>query len=90
VKWNETLIETRISTQSETPTDAAILSHKLLLRSGISRLLPLLALPAVVQAQFSYKTNNGTITVTGYTGSGGAVRPGQMIPFQKTHNKIAL
>jgi hypothetical protein len=38
-------------------------------------LLPLLllALPAVVQAQFTYTTNNGTITITGYTGPGGAV-----------------
>jgi hypothetical protein len=33
----------------------------------------LLLLPAVVQAQFTYITNNGTITITGYTGSGGAV-----------------
>ena len=33
----------------------------------------LLALPAVVQAQFNFTTNNGTITITGYTGSGGAV-----------------
>jgi BspA type Leucine rich repeat region (6 copies) len=33
----------------------------------------LLALPAAVQAQFYYTTNNGTITITGYTGSGGAV-----------------
>jgi hypothetical protein len=43
-----------------------------------TRLLPLLlalllALPAVVQAQFSYETNNGKITITGYTGPGGAV-----------------
>ena len=29
--------------------------------------------PAVVQAQFNYTTNNGTITITGYTGPGGAV-----------------
>jgi len=36
-------------------------------------LAALLALPAVVQAQFNYTTNNGTITITGYTGSGGAV-----------------
>jgi BspA type Leucine rich repeat region (6 copies) len=36
----------------------------------------LLALPAVVQAQFTYTTANGTITITGYTGSGGDV----MIP----------
>ena len=33
----------------------------------------LLAAPAVVQAQFNYTTNNGTITITGYTGPGGAV-----------------
>ena len=36
-------------------------------------LLLLLTLPAVVQAQFSYTTNNGAITITGYTGPGGAV-----------------
>src|SRR6267154_2382750 len=33
----------------------------------------LLAVPAVVQAQYTYTTNNGTITITGYTGPGGAV-----------------
>jgi hypothetical protein len=36
-------------------------------------LLLLLMLPAMVQAQFIFTTNNGTITITGYTGSGGAV-----------------
>src|SRR5258706_5243880 len=36
-------------------------------------LLLLLTLPAVVQAQFNYTTNNGAITITGYTGPGGAV-----------------
>jgi BspA type Leucine rich repeat region (6 copies) len=36
-------------------------------------LAALLALPAVAQAQFNYTTNNSTITITGYTGSGGAV-----------------
>jgi len=36
-------------------------------------LLLLLALPAVAQAQFAYTTNRGTITITGYTGLGGAV-----------------
>src|ERR1017187_9020974 len=30
-------------------------------------------LPAVVDAQFTFTTNNGAITITGYTGSGGAV-----------------
>jgi hypothetical protein len=43
-----------------------------------ARLLPLLllllTLPAVVQAQdYTYTTNNGAITITGYAGSGGAV-----------------
>lgn len=33
----------------------------------------LLALPAVGQSHFSYITNNGTIIITRYTGSGGAV-----------------
>ena len=43
-------------------------------RTAIFLLLSLLlALPAVVQAQFTYTTNNGTITITGYTGPGGAV-----------------
>jgi len=37
------------------------------------RLLLLLALPAAVQAQFTFTTNNGTITITGYTGPGGDV-----------------
>jgi YD repeat-containing protein len=32
-----------------------------------------LTLPVVVQAQFNYSTNNGTITITGYTGSGRSV-----------------
>lgn len=36
-------------------------------------LLLLLALPAVVQAQFAYELTNNTLTITGYTGPGGAV-----------------
>ena len=32
-----------------------------------------LALPAMLQAQFTFTTNNGAITITRYTGSGGAV-----------------
>src|SRR5580693_353967 len=32
-----------------------------------------LALPMLAQAQFTYTTNSGAITITGYTGSGGAV-----------------
>jgi hypothetical protein len=42
-------------------------------RAGMFLLLLLLTLPAVVQAQFTYTTKNGTITITGYTGPGGAV-----------------
>jgi hypothetical protein len=34
-------------------------------------LLLLLALPATVEAQFTYTTNNGGITITGYAGPGG-------------------
>jgi hypothetical protein len=32
-----------------------------------------LALPAIAQVQFNYTINSGAITITGYTGSGGAV-----------------
>ena len=45
--------------------------------SWIVPLLLLLALPGAVpgavQAQFTYTINNGTVTITGYTGPGGAV-----------------
>jgi BspA type Leucine rich repeat region (6 copies) len=44
--------------------------------AGETRLLALLLLltsALLVEAQFNYTTNNGTITITGYTGSGGAV-----------------
>src|SRR5665213_1607685 len=34
-------------------------------------LAALLALPAVAQGQFDFTINNGTITITGYTGPGG-------------------
>lgn len=36
-------------------------------------LLLLLTLPAVVEAQCGYKINNGTVTITEYTHSGGVV-----------------
>jgi len=36
--------------------------------------LLLLMLPAAVQAQFTYTTNNGTITISGYIGPGGSVK----------------
>jgi hypothetical protein len=44
--------------------------------AGSTRLMAVLllwALPAVIQAQFICTTNNGTLTITGYTGPGGAV-----------------
>jgi hypothetical protein len=47
------------------------------METTFKRLLPLLlllTLPAAVQAQdFTYTTNNGAITITGYTGPAGAV-----------------
>ena len=44
------------------------------LRGALLPLLLLLKGPAVVQADdYTYTTNNGTITITGYAGSGGAV-----------------
>lgn len=36
-------------------------------------MLLFLALPSLVHAQFNFTTNNGVITITGYTGSGGVV-----------------
>jgi hypothetical protein len=36
-------------------------------------LLLLMTLAGLVQAQFTFTTNNGSITITGYTGSGGSV-----------------
>ena len=41
--------------------------------SSLLPLLLLLAVPAVAQAQFAYSVNNGAVTITGYTGPGGAV-----------------
>ena len=41
--------------------------------TGLLPLLLLLALADVVQAQWNYTINNGTITITEYTGPGGAV-----------------
>lgn len=41
-------------------------------RSSLPLLL-LLAVPAAVNAQFTFNTNNGTITINGYTGPGGEV-----------------
>src|SRR5512147_787780 len=40
---------------------------------GLTARLLLLAVSSAVQAQFLYWTNDGTITITGYTGPGGDV-----------------
>jgi hypothetical protein len=61
-----------------TKTVLGILAVKMAIvgRVFVSWILPLLlmlALPAVVRAQFDYAVTNGTITITAYTGSGGAV-----------------
>jgi hypothetical protein len=45
------------------------LNERRLTRTGLLLLLLLLTLPAVVQAQFTYTTNNRSITITGYTGT---------------------
>ena len=42
-------------------------------RTAMLLLLLLWTLPAAVQAQFTFTTTNGTITITGYNGRGGAV-----------------
>ena len=44
----------------------------------------LFVLPAVVQAQFNYKTVGGKITITKYTGTGGAV------PIPSTINNLPV
>src|ERR1019366_9233460 len=46
------------------------------MKTSLKRLLPLLllcTLPAALKAQWEYTVNHGNITITGYTGSGGAV-----------------
>ena len=58
---------TRVASRNQPPAIRTGCSAKL------QALLLLLTLPAVVQAQFRFVTNNGAITITGYTGPGGAV-----------------
>ena len=64
------------SSERPIPPRLNLFSHHLLWLIGSSWILPLLlllTLPAVLQAQFTFATNNGTITITGYTGPGGDV-----------------
>jgi hypothetical protein len=60
------------SHSSNGPRLAQNLKTPLVTTATLAALL-LLALPAVVQAQFSYTIDNGTVTITGYYGAGGAV-----------------
>ena len=50
-----------------------VLVHRMKTLRPLHCLLLLLALPAVVPAQFLYEINSGAIIITKYTGSGGAV-----------------
>jgi hypothetical protein len=50
--------------------------------------LLLLILPAVLQAQLTYITNNGTITITGYTG--GNTGPSYALNIPSTINNLAV
>jgi len=51
-------------------------------------LLLLIALPTVVQAQLTYITNNGTITITGYIG--GNTGPSYALNIPSTINNLAV
>jgi hypothetical protein len=62
------------STQPTLSTTQSITkSHASIARTACLSLLLVLALPITVKGQFTYTTNNGTITITGYTGPAGSV-----------------
>jgi len=63
----------QFSYPAESPKEDSLLSESPAPRSLLPLLL-LLTLPAAVRSQdFTFTTNNGAITITAYTGSGGAV-----------------
>jgi hypothetical protein len=62
----------RVSKLARRPADKNLL-YRLISASSLLPLLLVLLPVAIVQAQFNYTANNGTITITGYTGPGGAV-----------------
>src|SRR5215471_1786541 len=72
-----TVLAVNTTNVKETLTAVTSQSHGiwLLRKACIAKLLPILLLTIAfaAQAQFTYITNNGTITITGYTGPGGAV-----------------
>jgi BspA type Leucine rich repeat region (6 copies) len=66
--------ETRMIYGNAVRTELILPMRGHILRSlFFSSLLVLFTLPVQVQAQFSFITNNGAITITAYTGSGGVV-----------------
>lgn len=78
---------------SQAPTQSACpwlsfigLSHWLRMISVWSSLFSVLSHPAPVLAQYTYTTNNGSITITSYTGSGDDVTiPGSIDALPVTH-----
>jgi len=62
------VVDARVVAGVEVPHEGIIRPHY-----GTLTALFLLTLPAAVQAQFTFETNNGALTITGYTGPGGAV-----------------
>src|SRR5262245_39716583 len=67
---------------AESKNRASVMSANTLMKSTslfgrlarhLQTILVLTALPVSLHAQFLYRTNNGAITITGYSGPGGAV-----------------
>jgi hypothetical protein len=68
-------LRTSAASQTLTLCQLTFVSQRLRQRICASWILPLLllALPTMAHAQYSSTTNNGTITITAYTGPGGVV-----------------
>src|SRR6476469_1324131 len=76
-------MRSKVSYYVDTPQSEEIVRRlyfeeaKLKMRVGRTKLFLfgwlLAAAPGALQAQFTFATNNGTITITAYTGFGGAV-----------------
>jgi len=70
-----------LSVRDCTRTPGRLMIYRTLARRGVGRaglamltaLLVALQLPVSVQAQYTYVTNSSAITITGYTGAGGAL-----------------
>ena len=73
---DETRFRRRVERPSRLVSCGSIPCSNSVTISKIQRLFLLVLfvmMTALVQAQFTYTTNDGTITITGYTGPGGAV-----------------